>query len=122
MSKAPIQRYYIYGGNGNERYWFLTLGWVAYYFAQLEWSSYAVIDRLENNNDKLRVTKQNFMKRTTRAAELVDIQLAKSNASLAAEWATFWKRAIAAAQVFCITRLPSTFMECSLSEIQKASN
>ena len=97
MSKAPIQRYYIYGGNGNERYWFLTLGWVAYYFAQLEWSSYAVIDRLENNNDKLRVTKQNFMKRTTRAAELVDIQLAKSNASLAAEWATFWKRAIAAA-------------------------
>ena len=97
MSKAPIQRYYIYGGNGNERYWFLTLGWVAYYFAQLEWSSYAVIDRLGDAKDKSLAINENFIPRTERAKALVKARLSKFDPILADEWATFWKRAIAAA-------------------------
>ena len=94
MPKAPIQRHHIYGGAGNDRYWFLTLGWVSYYFAQLEWSSYAVIDRLGDATDKSWATQQNFQPRTRRAAELVKAQLAKFDPSLASEWATFWQKVI----------------------------
>ena len=97
MAKASIQRYLKMSGEGNSGYWFDALGWVSYFFAQLEWSSYAVIDRLGDATDKSLATKQKFKPRTERAAELVNLRLAKFDLSLASEWATFWKKAIDAA-------------------------
>ena len=94
MSKRPIQGYVKFGNVGNGDYWFDALGWVSYFFAQLEWSSYAVIDRLGDAKDKSRVTEQGFTSRSKRAAELVNMRLATSDASLAVEWATFWQKAI----------------------------
>ena len=99
MSKRPIQGYVKFGTVGNGDYWFDVLGWVSYFFAQLEWSSYAVIDRLGDANDKSRVTGQNFTSRSKRAAELVNMRLVASDVSLATEWANFWQKAIAAASM-----------------------
>jgi hypothetical protein len=94
MSQAPIQRYLKLTNGGNGDYWFDALGWVSYFFAQLEWSSYAVIDRLGNATDKSLVTGQGFKPRTQRAAALVDTRLATSDPDLALEWSTFWKGVI----------------------------
>ena len=97
MSKAPIQPYYIYGGGGNGGDWFNAFGWVAYFFAQLEWSSYDVINRLGDAKDKSLAINQKFKPRTQRAGALVEARLRKFDPILADEWATFWQRAIDAA-------------------------
>ena len=54
LAWAPIQRY-ILSGHANSGYWFDALGWVSYYFAQLEWGSYDVVDHLGDANEKSRV-------------------------------------------------------------------
>ena len=101
MSNAPIQRYTRVfspdSSGNNSSYWFDAFGQIAYFFAQLEWSSYAVIDRLGSAGDKARVTGQsglNFTSRTKLAAQLVKRHLAITDATLADEWSTFWQNAI----------------------------
>lgn len=99
MSKAPIQRYWKASGDDDTGFWFDALGLVAFYFARLEWCSYAVVDRLGDVKDKSRAMEQNFKPRAKRAAELVRSQLATSDANLAGEWATFWQKATDAASM-----------------------
>lgn len=74
-------------------YWFDALGWVAYYFAQLEWASYLIIDTLEAD-EKAREDKKDtgYFTRSKFAATLI-AQHAASEPVLAADWASFWNDA-----------------------------
>lgn len=90
----PIRTYWKTSRPGDlSGYWFDALGWVAYYFAQLEWASYLIIDALEAD-EKTREDKKDkgYFNRSKFAAALI-AQHAASEPQLAADWASFWNEA-----------------------------
>ncbi|MDH0866481.1 hypothetical protein [Mitsuaria sp. GD03876] len=92
--EPPVKGYMIYG-HTETGYWFDALGWVAYFFAQVEWAAYVVVEKLEAPADRLRSSKLLFKARCQRADVLMAAHV--KDAQLADEWSEFWADAIAAA-------------------------
>jgi hypothetical protein len=83
----PIQRYLKVSPHDLSGYWFDAYGWIACYFAQLEGLSYALIDLLESEDDRVRSMRMPYQGRTERAKGLVCSCLReRGDARLAEEW------------------------------------
>ena len=70
-SDTPIQRYYLYGETEFAGYWVRALGWIAYYFAQLEGLSFKLILTLAPEADCPSLMRLPFQRRTEEAKVLV---------------------------------------------------
>ena len=96
--ETPIQTYWKVSGDDYSGYWFDAYGWIACYFAQLEGLSYALIELLCDGEDKVRLMKLPFQKRTDQAREVVCAHFrAQGKMTLADEWDAFLCEAKAAA-------------------------
>lgn len=95
LGPEPAVQTYMKFGHTQTGYWFDAFGWIVYYFAQIEWASYVVIDKLELPAQRPSSTALLFKRRCQRAEALMAAYL--TDAQLAADWADFWADAIAAA-------------------------
>ena len=85
--EAPIKKYIKMSGGDLSDYWLDAYGWVSCYFAQLEGLGYALIDLLSNSEEKPRLKRLPFQKRTEEARVLVCARLrALGEVDLADEW------------------------------------
>jgi len=98
IPEHPIQSYTKVSGGDLSGYWFDAYGWIAYYFAQLEGLSYALIEALGTADEKSRATKMPYQARTDKAREVVHRHLMSSGkVELAEEWSRFLTEAKATA-------------------------
>lgn len=98
QSNPPIRRYWKTANPDSlNSLWFDVLGWVAYYFAQLEGASYLIIESLEQTPAVRDVCCDlGYEKRSKVAAGLIAAKVA-GDATLTADWQAFWTKAIDAA-------------------------